>query len=142
MRWQRRCIHLRLRTRGRRSLVSRITTSSSSAAIGGSPHWRTETMRARGTRAVARAWPARLLMTAPGIPQLFMGQEFLEFKQWSDDPKSTNLIAWSALESGDRSMVDFLRFMQDVIRLRWRQPALRGDSVRVFHVHNANRVIG
>src|SRR5262249_16106653 len=30
---------------------------------------------------------------------------------------------------------------QDLIRLRWNYPALRGDSVNPFHVHNQNRVI-
>jgi 1,4-alpha-glucan branching enzyme len=30
---------------------------------------------------------------------------------------------------------------QDLIRLRWDQPALRCDSVNPFHVHNQNRVI-
>lgn len=38
----------------------------------------------------SRSWYARscarvataVLMTAPGLPQLFMGQEFLEDKQW------------------------------------------------------------
>jgi hypothetical protein len=25
--------------------------------------------------------------------------------------------------------------------VRWRQPALRGDATRVFHVHNDNRII-
>jgi 1,4-alpha-glucan branching enzyme len=38
-------------------------------------------------------------------------------------------------------MVNHLRFTQDLIRLRWRQPALRGDNVRTFHVHDANRII-
>jgi 1,4-alpha-glucan branching enzyme len=97
-----------------------------------------------------RSWYARsrsrvataLLMTAPGIPQVFMGQEFLEDKQWSDNPAGPDLIWWAGLVTGaDRAMVDHLRFTQDVIRLRWRQPALRGESVRVFHVHNGNRVI-
>ena len=82
-----------------------------------------------------------LLMTAPGIPMLFMGQEFLEDKQWSDDPNSGHLIYWDGLSRGDKPMVDFLRFTQDLIRLRWRQPALRGQQIRVFHVHNENRVI-
>ncbi len=97
----------------------------------------------------ARSWYARsrsraataVLLTAPGIPMLFMGQEFLEDKQWSDDPKSANLIDWDGVLSGDKSMVDHLRFTQDVIRLRWRQPALRGPLLRVFHVHNQNRVL-
>jgi 1,4-alpha-glucan branching enzyme len=80
-------------------------------------------------------------MTAPGIPQLFMGEEFLEDKQWDDDPKGPTLIGWNGLNSGDKSMADYLRFTQDIIKLRWRQPALRGDNVRVFHVHKQNRVI-
>jgi 1,4-alpha-glucan branching enzyme len=99
----------------------------------------------------SRSWYARsrsrfatgLLLTAPGIPQLFMGQEFLEDKQWSWDPTSSNLIWWGGLESGsDRAMVDHLRFTQDLIRLRWNQPALRGENVNPFHVHDQNRVIG
>jgi len=99
----------------------------------------------------ARSWYARsrsrfatgLLLTAPGIPQIFMGQEFLEDKQWSTDPKSTaNLIWWDGLNAGaDRAMVNHLRFTQDLIRLRWNQPALRGENVNPFHVHNQNRVI-
>jgi 1,4-alpha-glucan branching enzyme len=97
-----------------------------------------------------RCWYARsrtrvamgLLLTAPGIPQLFMGQEFLEDKQWSWDPISSNLLYWSGLLTGsDVAMVDHLRFTQDLIRLRWNQPALRGDNVNPFHVHNDNRVI-
>jgi 1,4-alpha-glucan branching enzyme len=38
-------------------------------------------------------------------------------------------------------MVNHLRFTQDLIRLRWNQPALRGDNINTFHVHDANRVI-
>jgi 1,4-alpha-glucan branching enzyme len=97
-----------------------------------------------------RSWYARsrsrvalgLLLTAPGIPQLFMGQEFLEDKQWSWDATSSNLLWWSGLTTGsDVAMVDHLRFTQDLIRLRWNQPALRGDNVNPFHVHDLNRVI-
>ena len=97
----------------------------------------------------ARSWYARsrsrvataVLFTAPGIPMLFMGQEFLEEKQWSDDPKSGLLIDWDGVNSGQKPMVDQLRLSQDLIRQRFRQPALRGPSVRVFHVHNQNRVL-
>ena len=84
-----------------------------------------------------------LLLTAPGIPQLFMGQEFLEDKQWSWDPTSSNLIWWAGLNAGtDTARVNHLRFTQDLIRLRWNYPALRGDNVNPFHVHDQNRVIG
>jgi len=84
---------------------------------------------------------AGLLLTAPGIPQIFMGQEFLEDKQWSDDPGGPNRIYWEGLNSGDKSMTDFLRFTQDMVRVRMNQSALRSSSIRVFHVHNANRVL-
>jgi 1,4-alpha-glucan branching enzyme len=98
----------------------------------------------------ARSWYARsrsrfatgLLLTAPGIPQLFMGQEFLEARQWSSDPASANLIDWNGLDpGGDKAMADHLRFTQDLIRLRWNQPALRGENMSPFHVHSQNRVI-
>jgi 1,4-alpha-glucan branching enzyme len=97
-----------------------------------------------------RSWYARsrsrfamgLLLTAPGIPQLFMGQEFLEDQQWSWDAKSSNLLNWDGLNAGaDPAMVDHLRFTQDLICLRWNQPALRGDNVNPFHVSDSNRVI-
>jgi len=83
-----------------------------------------------------------ILLTAPGIPQIFMGQEFLEDKQWSWDPSAPNLIWWAGLDTGaDQAMVNHLRFTQDLIRLRWAYPALREDNVNPFHVHNQNRVI-
>jgi 1,4-alpha-glucan branching enzyme len=60
-----------------------------------------------------------ILLTAPGIPKLFMGQEFLKDKQWSWDPKSSDLLWWDGLNTGaDAAMVDHLRFTQDLIRLR------------------------
>jgi 1,4-alpha-glucan branching enzyme len=98
-----------------------------------------------------RSWYARsrsrfataVLLTAPGIPQLFMGQEFLAANPWNCDPRDTpHLIGWSGLETGsDQAMVDHLRFTQELIRLRWNQPALRGEEVHPFHVHDENRVI-
>ncbi len=80
-----------------------------------------------------------LLLTAPGIPLLFMGQEFLEDKPWSDSDKNL-LIDWEGLAT-DPAMRDHLRFCRELIALRQRQPALRGEAINVFHVHNANRVI-
>ncbi len=103
---------------------------------------------ALGDATNARSWYARsrsrfamgLLLTAPGIPMLFMGQEFLEDKPWSDTPDPATLIYWNGLGT-DRAMGDYLRFTQDLIRLRRHHPAMRGEPVRVFHVHNDNRVI-
>jgi 1,4-alpha-glucan branching enzyme len=97
----------------------------------------------------ARSWYARsrarvatgLLLTAPGVPMLFMGQEFLEDKFWSDDPADNDHTLWWAGLSQDQAMGDHLRFTRELIALRNRQPALRGGRVNVFHVHNVNRVI-
>jgi len=97
----------------------------------------------------SRSWYARsrsrvatgLLLTAPGIPMLFMGQEFLEDKQFSDDPNSGNLIWWAGLEGANKAMADHLRFTTDLIRLRWRQPAFCDGSVRTHYVNNVDRVL-
>lgn len=82
-----------------------------------------------------------VLLTAPGIPMLFMGQEFLEDKQWSDTPSSSTLLWWQGVNQGDKPMVDFLRFTQELIHLRRNYAALRGASTNVFHIHNANRIL-
>jgi 1,4-alpha-glucan branching enzyme len=97
----------------------------------------------------ARSWYARsrsrvatgLLLTAPGIPLLFMGQEILEDKQWSDTPSGDHQIWWAGLESGDKSMVDFHRFTGDLIAMRRNHPAFRGEGCAVIHVHDDNRVL-
>jgi 1,4-alpha-glucan branching enzyme len=97
----------------------------------------------------ARSWYARsrsrvataLVLTAPGIPMLFMGQEFLEDKQWNDTPGPENMIGWAGLDGGDKAMADFLRFTSDLVALRRRQPALRGEGSNMIHVHNDNRVM-
>ncbi|GMV48493.1 MAG: alpha amylase C-terminal domain-containing protein [Nitrospira sp.] len=98
-----------------------------------------------------RSWFARsrarvatgLSLTAPGIPMLFMGQEFLEDKQWADDfvAHADLLLYWEGLDRGDKQMQDHLRFTRELLALRRRLPALRGGGVRVLHVHDANRVL-
>ncbi|MEA3186275.1 MAG: 1,4-alpha-glucan branching enzyme [Chthoniobacter sp.] len=98
----------------------------------------------------SRSWYARsrakvatgLLLTAPGVPMIFMGQEFLEDKHWTDwQGKPELLIWWEGLEGLDKAMADQHRFTRDIMWLRRNQPALRSDGLNVFHVHNGNRVI-
>lgn len=98
----------------------------------------------------ARSWLARsrarvahgLLLTAPGIPMLFMGQEFLEDKYWTDDPDNHpgHLIWWDGLEH-DRAMQDHWRCMQELLQLRRKHPALRSDLINPYYTHNDNRVL-
>jgi 1,4-alpha-glucan branching enzyme len=99
----------------------------------------------------SRSWYARsrsrvatgLCLTAPGIPMLFMGQEFMEDKQWADNLElhPELRLFWPGLEGPDPAMRDFLRFTRELIRLRWAQPALRGEGFRVVHVHDENRIL-
>jgi 1,4-alpha-glucan branching enzyme len=86
---------------------------------------------------------AGVSLTAPGIPMLFMGQEFLEDKQWSDNLefRADLRLFWDGLDSDDPSMRDFLRFTRELIALRRRLPALRAEGFRVVHVHDENRVL-
>jgi 1,4-alpha-glucan branching enzyme len=82
-------------------------------------------------------------LTAPGIPMLFMGQEFLEDKQWSDNFAYYQglLLYWAGLDIGDKQMLDHLRFTRELIGLRWQYPGLRGQGFGVVHTNDDNRVL-
>lgn len=98
-----------------------------------------------------RSWYARsrsrvamgLLMTAPGIPMIFMGQEFLEDKFWSDNPDyhKNALIWWDGLEQQDE-MKKFYGFTGEIIKTRKKLKALTaGNAINIFHTHNDQRII-
>ena len=96
-----------------------------------------------------RDWLARsrsrvatgLLLTAPGIPMLFMGQEFLEDKPWHNNPARDDLfIYWAGIEVPG-AMRDFLRFTRELCWLRRRYPGLQGEGVNPYYNHNDDRVI-
>jgi 1,4-alpha-glucan branching enzyme len=98
----------------------------------------------------ARSWYARsrsrvaaaLLLTSPGIPMLFMGQEILEDKPWCDDVRNWPqlLVWWDGLQE-DRHMRDFHQCMRDLAWLRRTHPGLSGDGLRVSQVHNGDRLL-
>jgi 1,4-alpha-glucan branching enzyme len=106
-----------------------------SLAIGGG---NTRSWHAASRTRVATA----LLLTAPGIPMLFMGQEIYEDKQWADDVANhpATLVYWDGLAS-DKTMIDFHRFTRDLIWLRRKHPALRGEGVRTLSMENPSRVL-
>jgi 1,4-alpha-glucan branching enzyme len=97
----------------------------------------------------ARSWYARsrarvatgLLLTGPGVPMLFMGQEFLEDKLWNDSPDDPDHRIWWEGLLHDRAMSDHLRFTRDLIALRRRLAALRRGQINIFHCHNPTRVL-
>lgn len=95
----------------------------------------------------SQSWYARsrsrvalgIVLTAPGIPHVFMGQEILEHKQWHDEPHSPHQIDWNQLDH--KTGADFLRFTRELIATRNRLPGLKGHGFNVFHVHNQNRIL-
>ena len=72
-----------------------------------------------------------ILLASRGIPGLFMGEETLEWRLWSDNPSLlANHIDWQDV-AANKNRADFLRFAQDMIHARRNLPALRGPALRV-----------
>jgi 1,4-alpha-glucan branching enzyme len=80
---------------------------------------------------------AALVFTAPGIPMIFQGQEFLQYG-WFDDTKE---LDWSLVTS----QAGIVNLYRDLIHLRrnWfnNTRGLRGQNVNVHHVNNLDKVI-
>jgi 1,4-alpha-glucan branching enzyme len=83
-----------------------------------------------------------LILTAPGIPMLFMGQEIYEDKRWADDVPNHQgtLVDWDGLSS-DKAMINFHHFTRELVWLRRKHPALRGEGVRTLSMENGPRVL-
>lgn len=79
---------------------------------------------------------AALVFTAPGIPMIFQGQEFLEDEWFHDaDP-----LDWTKLDT----YAGIHALYRDLIRLRRTSPhtrGLRGHSVNVHHVNDGDKVL-
>jgi len=79
---------------------------------------------------------AALVFTAPGIPMIFQGQEFLEDEWFRDvDP-----LDWSKKER----FAGIFRMYQDLVRMRrdrGRFAGLQGHLTNVFHCNDAAKVI-
>jgi 1,4-alpha-glucan branching enzyme len=80
---------------------------------------------------------AAVVFTAPGIPMIFMGQEFLSWGYFDDDKE----LDWS----NAAKFPGITQLYRDLIHLRrnWfnNSRGLRGENVNVFHVNNADKVI-
>ncbi len=81
---------------------------------------------------------AALVLTAPGIPMLFMGQEFLESGWFHNDPQE---LDWSKAAT----YTGIVQLYRDLIHLRrnWfnNTRGLRGQYTNVFHVNNSDKVL-
>jgi 1,4-alpha-glucan branching enzyme len=80
---------------------------------------------------------AGLVLTAPGIPMIFQGQEFLEIATWTDRTP----LEWSR----EQRFGGILQLYRDLIRLRrnWfdNTRGLRGQNINVFHVDYGAKVL-
>lgn len=81
---------------------------------------------------------AGIVLSAPGVPMLFAGQEFLSVGRFADPPAP---LDWSRA-SGHSRIVDFYR---DAIALRRNlggtTAGLTGSDLNVFHVNDGDKVL-
>ena len=80
---------------------------------------------------------AALVFTAPGVPMIFQGQEFLE-EGWFDDHQS---LDWAKAQAN----AGIIALYRDLIRLRRNGDnntrGLTGQHVHVYHVNNEDKLI-
>lgn len=80
---------------------------------------------------------AAVLMSSPGVPLLFMGQEFLEDGSWSDEVP----LDWSRTST----FSGILQMYKDMIACRrnfWGQTeGLRGSNTNVHHQNNTDKIL-
>src|SRR5579859_240062 len=80
-----------------------------------------------------------LVLTAPGIPMLFQGQEFLEQQPFVQDPGPLdwgNVVIFAGIVQLYKDLIGLRRDRDAVTR------GLQGEGCNVFHVSNAAKVIG
>ncbi|MDZ8189924.1 MAG: alpha-amylase family glycosyl hydrolase [Nostoc sp. ChiSLP02] len=89
-----------------------------------------------GAEAFKRAkLAATLLITAMGIPMLWMGEEFGEYHQKSKTVTQPQKITWSLLESDENQKL--FEYYQKLIALRKQNLALQSNEIEFFY-ENAN----
>ncbi|CAF1273902.1 unnamed protein product [Adineta steineri] len=99
----------------------------------------------------ADSWPSRkrstlaaaIVLTSPGVPMLFQGQEFLEGGTWTDN-KETNadaMLDWNKVQKYG----GILQMYRDLIKFRRNKEnntkGLTGQHIQVFHINENNKII-
>ncbi len=77
-----------------------------------------------------------VLMTAPGIPMIFQGEEFLQ-PGWFDMNVANNYLNWNLTTTYS----GILQMYKDLIRIRKNYAALRSNNITVFHIDDSNKLI-
>ncbi|NMG18778.1 alpha-amylase family glycosyl hydrolase [Brasilonema bromeliae] len=82
---------------------------------------------------------AALLLTAMGIPMLWMGEEFGEHKRKSETVTQPKKIAWPLLERDENR--DLFEYYKKLIALRKKNSALQSDHIEFFHENLDEKVL-
>ena len=82
---------------------------------------------------------AALLITAVGVPMLWMGEEFGEHKRKSQTVTQPKKIAWPLLERDLNH--DLFESYKSLIALRQQVPAVQSDNIEFFHEDPDNKVL-
>lgn len=82
---------------------------------------------------------AVLLMTAMGVPMIWMGEEFGEHKRKSESVTQPKKIAWSLLENDLNH--DLFEYYKRLIALRKQSAALQTDNIEFFHENPNDKVL-
>ncbi|NEQ22983.1 MAG: alpha-amylase, partial [Microcoleus sp. SIO2G3] len=82
---------------------------------------------------------AVLLMTAMGVPMLWMGEEFGEHKRKSETVTQPKKIAWPLLERDLNR--DLFEYYKKLIALRKQNLALSSDNIEFFHENLEAKVL-
>jgi 1,4-alpha-glucan branching enzyme len=107
--------------------------------LGGREDWR--------ARAKCRlAWAVNVAM--PGTPMMFMGSEchmaspHVSWGYWHDGPDlhGDHRFNWGI--AGDPIGIEMRRLVARCNAIRWQNPALRADSLRIPHEDHTNQVLG
>ena len=79
---------------------------------------------------------ALILMTAVGVPMIWMGEEFGEYVPMSEH---SNKINWTLLENEQNK--DLFNYYRTLIELRKTNSALQSETIDFFHEDTDNGVI-
>ncbi|HEY9301310.1 MAG TPA: DUF3459 domain-containing protein, partial [Phormidium sp.] len=82
---------------------------------------------------------AVLLMTAVGVPMIWMGEEFGESKRKTESTDQPSPIRWNLLEN--QLNHDLFEYYKKLIALRKQNPALHSENIDLFHANKENKVL-
>jgi 1,4-alpha-glucan branching enzyme len=80
---------------------------------------------------------AVLQLTAPGIPMLWMGDEFGQYTHKTETTTEPNPLDWSLLEQNR----DLFEFYKRLIALRHKKSSLRSDDIEFFYENIEAKVL-